>query len=132
MIFINAVESYQLWYDGAGYHDISAVADAQLMGRLAETATNRAVAEWALRQLDYANDRQRKIQNFKNQNHELQSTRTADYISHIHAACQADIESRWGERLDDKTVGEILFEDKLLKELEKIKPKNTDINIQVG
>lgn len=85
-----------------------------------------------MRQLDYANQNQGKVRQFKNQNHEFSSTRTAEYLRHLHNKCQSDIESRWQAPLDDETVGEILFEDKLLKELEKIKPKDTTINVKLG
>ena len=128
---MNVVQSYELWYDGAGMHEIRAAAGSQLLGRLAETNTNKRVAEFILRAVDYAGQAQKTVNAFKAQNHEITSTRTLDYITHIHAQCKEEIESKWGEYLSADEVNEILFEDTLQKELEKIKPKNTDIEIKL-
>ena len=75
-------------------HDIRAATGAQLMGRLAETSTNKRVAEYFLRLLDYAGQNQKKVQAFKVMNHETTSARTVDYITHIHAKCKEDIEAK--------------------------------------
>ena len=128
---MNVVQSYELWYDGEGAHDIRAAANAQLLGRLANKETNHRVAEYFLRLLDYAGDAQKKVQAYKVMNHETTSTRTLDYITHIHAQCKNDIESRWGEYLNDDEVNEILFEDTLQKELDNIKARVSDIELRL-
>ena len=128
---MNVVQSYELWYDGAGMHDIRAAANAQLLGRLTNKAANQRVAEYFLRMLDYAGKNQKKIQQHKIVNHKTTNTRTLDYITHIHAKCKEDIESRWGEHLSDEEVNEILFEDTLLKELDKSIPKKIVIDVKV-
>lgn len=112
-------------------HDIRAAANAHLLGRLADHSTNKRVAEYILRAVDYAGQSQKTINAFKAQNHEFRSTRTLDYITHIHANCKEDIESKWGEYLSDDEVNEILFEETLKRELDKIKPKSTNIEIKL-
>ena len=75
-------------------HDIRAAANAQLLGRMANKATNQRVAEYFLRMLDYAGQNQKKVQQHKIVNHETTNTRTLDYITHIHVKRKDDIEFR--------------------------------------
>ena len=118
---MNLVDSYNLWYDGAGMHDIRATAKTQLLGRLSDIATSRRVAEKILRDIDYAGKNQSKVNQFKNQLGEHTTRRTIDYITHIHQQCQSEIESKWGKPMDDAEFNEILFEEKILQEIDKLK-----------
>ena len=81
--------------------------------------------------LDYAGQNQKKVQQHKIVNHETTNTRTLDYITHIHVKRKDDIEFRWGEYLSDDEVNDILFDEILQSELEKIKPKNHSIELRL-
>lgn len=122
-----AVKAYQLAFDGAGMHEMYGLSKVSI------TATqNKQLAEYFLNKLDYAG-RASSAASFLMRGQEITATRnhTVDYIKHIHRACKNEIESKWNKpMLSDEEASDILFEDMLADELEKITEK-VDIRINL-
>lgn len=120
-----AIESYKLAYDGAGMHEILGLTKASIT-----PTQNRQIAEYFLRKLDYAaNARSVASYALRNQTVTARNNPTADYVRHIHAAKREEIESKWTmPQLTDDEVSELLYADKLEKEIAKMPAK---INIEI-
>ena len=71
----------------------------------------------------YSELNQDKARQFKLANNEAATYRVHDYIQHIHNKCQSDIESKWSAPISNEQVEEILLEETLLPELEKLNKK---------
>lgn len=125
------VTDYQLIYDGAGMHELKVLNAARMDARIAETTTNRALAEYLLRKLDYTNRNavQKQIQSvYWNK---PTAHRVRDDIAHIHKHCQEEIESKWQTpQLTDEQVADLLWGQVIQEELEKVKPKYKNYTVK--
>lgn len=123
-----ATETYQLAYDGAGKHEILGLSKASMA-----SSYSKQLAEYFLQKLDYAgNARSAASYALRNQTVTATADPAANYVRHIHRDCKKEIESKWTKpMLTDGEVNEILFQDKLAKELEKIIPR-VEVNLECG
>ena len=106
-----AVESYPLWYDGAGMHEVKGIAKAKLDGALATQTDRQALAEYFLDKLDYAsNPGKAGAGAMYGGSYSYSRTDTNQPIEAIHRACKAEIESRWQRpQMSDEQVAEMLL-----------------------
>lgn len=93
-------------------------------------ADNARLAEFFLKLSGFDEVRQAKAKAYGLQNHDVSSIRLADNIKHIHAAKSQEIRERFSQpELTEQEAADLLFKVELEQELEKIKPKNTDITL---
>lgn len=123
-----ATENYKLVYDGAGMHEILGLVKNSMI-----TSYSNELAEYFLNKLDYAgNAKSAASYALRNQTITATENPTVNYVRHIHHDCKEEIENKWTRpMLSDDEVNELLFKDKLDKELEKI-PKYIEMIIDCG
>ena len=75
---------------------------------------------------------QAKAKAFGVQDNDLSAVRVEDYITHVHNVMSDEITSRFEQPyMTDEEVGEVLFNQTLQQELERVKPKDTDFEIRL-
>ena len=130
---MNFVNTYELIYTGMNQpqHLLQAAKSQIAVDALSQT-DNARLAEFFLRTADFDKQVQAKAKAYGLQNHDVSSLRLANHIKHIHYAKSEEIRERFAQpQLSSEEASELLFEMQLKQELEKIKPKNTDIEIQL-
>lgn len=110
-----AVNTYPLWYDGAGMHELLGIAKASLDGSFATKTDRQALAEYFLNKLDYAsNPGKSGAGAMYGGSYSYSRTDTNQPIEAIHRACKAEIESKWQRpQMSDEQVAEMLLADNL-------------------
>lgn len=115
-------EAAQLIYDGAGMHELKNLEGLESLERLSKSE-NHALAEYALRKLDYANNFARDASFAIGESSMLAMRIASRQINHIHANCQKDIESRWQRSLSDEEAEALLFQEQIKNMLPDIEEK---------
>lgn len=122
------MDTYKLIYNGEGEHRILGLGKEQAL-----SPNSKQLAEWMLARMDYAGSaKTAAAYALNNQSITAVLNPSSTYVQHIHAAKKEEIESKWAEpMLTDNEAAEILFKDRLDKELEKL-PKSTETVIRYG
>ena len=129
---MNLVNMYELLYTGMTkpQHLLQAT-KAQMTVALSQS-DNARLAEYFLRVAGFDQAIQAKAKAYGLQGHDVSSIRLADHITHIHAAKSQEIRERFSQpEISDDEAADLLFKMELEQELEKVKPKNTTIEIEL-
>lgn len=110
-----AVNSYPLWYDGAGKHEILGITKAGFDGSIATRSNRQALAEYFLDKIGYAASPNRSGSGgLYGGSFTYERTGTVQPIEAIHRSCKAEIESKWQRpMMDDQQVSEMILSDVL-------------------
>ena len=124
---MNWGECYKLMYTGAGEHEILGLTNSQIYANAAKHASSKKLAEYFLSMVRFDSDFRNKY-SIVGENHTAMVTKSnSEYmrqIDHIHKDCSREIRERWAEpQLTDKEVADMLYADKIEKELAKISGK---------
>jgi hypothetical protein len=114
---MNIIDSYELWYDGAGRHNIISLAKNDI----AANANDYALAEWMLAKYDAALGH--GISSYTLNGREISSSASKDmnYIKHIHSRKAEEIKSKWQQpQLSDDEAAAILFDEQVEPQLDEI------------
>lgn len=111
---MNIAENMKLIYDGAGAHEILNFAKTTLDSPRVAEMRGKALAEYLLRKVDYANMLHHN-RYFDLSDNNLESPQAASrQVNHIHHNCQKEIESKWSNPpLTDSEAAEMLFQEKI-------------------
>lgn len=114
-------DTYELWYNGASQHDIRAIGKAEMLANISKSDSKR-VADWALERLGAFDKTQSKIDGYKSNLGIAASNVAGQHIEHIHRNCAEDIKRNMEQYpvIDDVEASQILFEDEIQRELDKI------------
>ena len=131
--FLIAVNSYDLIYTQQiqPQHLLTATKASITANALSQTQ-NAQLAEWFLRELDAFSKTAEKQKQFSTGKERVSAEKTLDYVHHIHHAKEQEIRERFLPEISNEQAEELLFKLELEQELEKIKPKKTDIEIRLG
>ena len=130
---MNAVNTYELIYTGMDQpqHLLQATKAQMTVAALSQT-DNARLAEFFLKAASFDSEVQAKTKAYGLQNHDVSSLRLLDYVKHIHHAKSDEIRERFSQpEISDDEASELLFDMELKQKLEKIKSKNTDIEIRL-
>lgn len=126
---MNIVENYKLIYDGAGMHEILGIVKSKLYASLAKRASSKALAEHFLNMVRFESDfRQSHFIEAENYSAKVSksNSKLMRQVDHIHENCAQEIRSKWdAPQLTDEEVADMLYADKIEKELAKISDKIT-------
>lgn len=94
---------------------------------------DKSLGEWVLQSVGYADFPDKETVKLDGMNASIESDPTKRYVHHIHANKKEEIESRWNQPImTDEEVGEVLFEDLLQDNLEKlIESAGMSVNIKL-
>lgn len=110
-------QAAQLIYDGAGMHEIRNLVALQQDSNALSTTDNRALAEFIMRKIDYANSLDNN-KRFELGNIPMKASREVSReINHIHHNCQEEIESKWQPRITDAEAHALMFQETIESEL---------------
>lgn len=117
---------YELFYTGmtSPQHLLRAVR-SDIAGNAISRTNNARIANYLLDRLEFDKEVQAKAAAFHVPGHDISAVRVADYVTHIHKAKSEEIRERFAqpEVRDDAEMAQILFENDLREELEKIPAK---------
>lgn len=112
-----ATQTAQLIYDGAGMHEIRNLATLQNNAAMLSKTDNRALAEYIMRKIDYANNFNSNTR-LTLQDETMNASREASrQINHIHYNCQKEIESKWQPPITDEEAYKLMFQEEIESEL---------------
>ncbi len=110
-------QSAQLIYNGADMHEIKNLTALQQDGKELSETDNRALAEYIMRKIDYANNFYSNTRLMIG-NETLDAPReTSRQINHIHYNCQKEIESKWQPPITDEEAFKLMFQEEIESEL---------------
>lgn len=123
-------QSAQLIYDGAGMHEIKNLTALQQDGKVLNETDNRALAEYIMRKIDYANNFYSNTRMMIGNKTLNASRKTSRQINHIHHSCQREIESKWQPPITDEEAFKLMFQEEIESKLPNV-TKNQTIEIDL-
>lgn len=125
-----ATQTAQLIYDGAGMHEIRNLVALQNNAAMLGKTDNRALAEYIMRKIDYANNFNSNTRLTLQDKTMSASRETNRQINHIHHSCQKEIESKWQPHITDEEAFKLMFQEEIESKLPNI-TKNQTIEIDL-
>ena len=113
-------QAAQLIYDGAGTHEIKNLATLQNTAKTLSRTDNRALAEYMMRKIDYANNLNSNT-HFALADTPMNAHREVSrQINYIHQKCQREIENKWQPHITDEQAHKLMFQEQMEKRLTDI------------